>query len=83
MALGLSNNGSVVDPQAIINSLSDSFYHETIFELVTEQENKEGKIKELENTFKEEIRKLKEQHAESVSEIAESNLLQVIDSTLK
>jgi hypothetical protein len=76
-----STNGHVVgqDLQAVkeIFNNHESFYHETILELVAEQENKESQLVEVKAAFEQEIKRLTETHEATVAELIESNHEQV------
>jgi len=82
LALGLpsvngpSSSRNNVDPEALLAALSNSFYHETILDLVTEQEKKDGELKDIKNLYQEKIRKLEEHHENVVAELVDTNLLQ-------
>lgn len=66
-----------MDAETLLESLSNSFYQEMIHELVAEQERKEGQIKDMKNSYQEQIRNLEEKQKAEVAGLEESHLLKV------
>jgi len=80
LALGkisYTNDASAVDSKAVLESISNSFYHETIMELAVEQENQKSQIAEIKSSFEEEVKRLTQKHEADIYELVESNHEQV------
>lgn len=77
MGVVVNNGGSGIDSNALLASISQDFYQQTISELVAEAESKEGEISQLKNSFQNEIQALKLRQEAELAEFCEQNCAQV------
>jgi len=82
MGVVVNNGGCGLDSNALLASISQDFYQQTICELVAEAETKDGEINQLKNSFQIEIQALKLRQEAQLAEFLEQNCAQVAELTL-